>query len=168
MKPLEIKPSPWHISEEDFPKDGLPVEKWKFLLGYALLAPSSHNSQPWLFHLRDTRLELYADRSRACPVVDPQNRELIMSCGCALFHLRTAMRHFGCLGDLEILPKSEDGELLARLTLGTQAEISVQETLLFCAIPKRRTNRQSFRTDPIPVGLLKALQGAAENELATL
>src|SRR3954453_20953144 len=104
MKLSNLKPNPWHIVEQEFPACGLPVEKWKFLLGYAILAPSSHNSQPWLFHIHDSEIELQADFSRACRKVDPQDRELIMSCGCALFHLRVAMRHFGCLGEMEILP----------------------------------------------------------------
>ena len=51
----------------------------------AVLAPSSHNSQPWLFRVRGTTLDLYADRSRALPIADPEGRELVMSCGAALF-----------------------------------------------------------------------------------
>ena len=162
----DLKPSPWHISVEGFPKDGLPAEKWKFLLGYAVLAPSSHNSQPWLFHLRESHLELYADRNRACPVVDPMNRELIISCGCALFHLCTALHHFGCFGAVELLPESNERDLLARIALGTQ--VSGEQALLFPAICKRRTNRQSFRSDPLPVGLTKGLEMAAEKEQAKL
>ena len=51
----------WSISAEDFPANGATPEKWKFFLSYAVLAPSSHNSQPWLFHVRNNTLELYAD-----------------------------------------------------------------------------------------------------------
>src|SRR5438094_3451657 len=83
-----ITADPWSISADDFPANGATPDKWEFFLKYALLAPSSHNSQPWLFHICKNTLELYADRRRACPVVDPGDRELIMSCGCALFHLR--------------------------------------------------------------------------------
>jgi hypothetical protein len=101
-------------------------------------------------------------------VVDPEDRELIMSCGCALYHLRSALRHFGCLGEVEILPKSGDHDLLARVWLGDQAESSVEESLIFCAIPKRRTNRQPFSDDPLPEALLAALQNAAQAESAAL
>ena len=163
-----FKLNPWHVSAEEFPAYGMPVEKWKFLLRYAILAPSSHNSQPWLFHLHDICLELYADYTRACPVVDPFNRELIMSCGCALFHLRTAMRHFGCLGEVEILPEADKPEFLVRLALGGESEISPEQIGLFEAIPKRRTNRQAFQPDPLPAALIIALQAAAEREGAAL
>jgi len=158
---------PWSISAEDFPANGTTAEKWKFFLRYAVLAPSSHNSQPWLFHVRHNTLELYADRRRACPVVDPHDRELIISCGCALFHLRCAMRHFGYLGSVEIFP-DQDPDLVARVSLGARDETDVEESILFYAIPKRRTNRQPFSDDPVPSSLLINLHAAAEAEGARL
>src|SRR5687768_12101284 len=69
----------------------------------AVHAPSSHNTQPWVFHLRgDDVLELYADRSRALPVIDPEDRELTISCGAALFHLRAALRSAGLEAEVEL------------------------------------------------------------------
>jgi len=38
----------WEINELDFPAHALPAEQWRFLLRYAVLAPSSHNSQPFM------------------------------------------------------------------------------------------------------------------------
>jgi nitroreductase len=161
MKTITV--DPWSLSAGDFPADGTMLEKWKFFLRYALLAPSSHNSQPWLFHVRHNTLELYADRRRACPVVDPLDRELVISCGSALFHLRCAMKHFACLGPVTIFP-DQDPDLVARVALGIQDETDDEESILFCAIPKRRTNRQPFSDVPVPGSLLKALQRAAEAE----
>lgn len=162
-----ITADPWSILAEDFPANGTTPEKWKFFLHYAVLAPSSHNSQPWLFHLRNNMLELYADRRRACRVVDPNDRELIMSCGCALFHLRCAMRHFGYSESVEIFP-DQDPDLVARLSMDTQDEADVEASILFHAIPKRRTNRQPFSDEPLPGSLLVTLQRAAEAEGAWL
>src|SRR5207247_8528052 len=162
-----ITADPWSISAKDFPANGATPEKWNFFLSCAVLAASSHNSQSWLFHVRHNTLELYADRRRACPVADPHDRELIMSCGCALFHFRCAMRHFGYHGTVEIFP-DRDPDLVARVTLGTQDETDVAESILFYAIPKRRTNRQAFSDDPVPGSLLVSLQRAAEAEGARL
>jgi nitroreductase len=67
-----------------------PEPRLRFLLGYAILAPSSHNTQPWRFRLRGPTLDLLADRRRALPVVDPEDRALVISCGAALGHLRVA------------------------------------------------------------------------------
>src|SRR5215212_1263380 len=94
----------WNISEEGFPAQGGSEEKLRFVLNYAVLAPSGHNTQPWLFGLSGDEEELYADRTRGLPVVDPEDRALIIGCGAALFYLRTALRHFGYAGEVEIFP----------------------------------------------------------------
>ena len=168
VKPGSTPLEPWAISAIDFPHGGTPVEKWKFLLGYAILAPSSHNSQPWLFRIHGDKLELYADRARACRTVDPDDRELIISCGCALQHLRVALGHFAHLGDIETLPDTHDPDLLARLSLGVKQAKDADEQLLFNAITRRRTNRQPFRVEPLPANLLAELKAAAQTESAWL
>jgi hypothetical protein len=99
----------WNVSERQFPKDGTKSEQLKFLLNYAILAPSSHNTQPWLFKIvGDDIIELYADRTRGLPLVDPMDRALTISCGAALSHLLIAIRHFGYAYELELFPDSND------------------------------------------------------------
>jgi hypothetical protein len=93
-------------------------------------------------------VELYADRTRSLPVVDPDDRELIISCGAALCHLKIALLHFGYFGDIKLLPDLKQPTLLARITLGFQAERATADSLLFQAIQKRRTNRLPFSDDP--------------------
>ena len=69
---------PWKVSERDFPATG-PIEaQLRFLLNYAILAPSKHNTQPWLFHVDQKSVELYADRTRVLSLVDANGRELII------------------------------------------------------------------------------------------
>ncbi len=164
----QIDEDPWRVVEEPFPDFGNSVEKLQFFLNFAVLAPSSHNSQPWLFRLLGNEVELYADRTRSLHVVDPTDRELIVSCGAALYHLELSMKHYGYLGGTEILPDSGDADLLARVRLGFLNESSVEERLMFHAIPKRRTNRQPFREDPVPEALLRRLQEHAQMEGAWL
>jgi hypothetical protein len=65
------------------------------------------------------------------------------------------------------MPRSGKCDLLARLSLGEQSAVSLEDSL-FHAIQKRRTNRQPFRNDPLPSSLLSALQVAADRESATL
>jgi nitroreductase len=58
----------WKISEDEFPKDGPMLEKLKFFLRYAILAPSTHNTQPWAYRIVNNNIiELYSDRKRALP-----------------------------------------------------------------------------------------------------
>ncbi len=154
----------WEVNEDEFPRRGSPAEKLRFLLRYAVLAPSNHNTQPWLFRVRGNCVELYADRARALRVTDPEDRQLLISCGCALFHLRVAIWHFGHLDRTHLLPVPGDSDLLARVSLGDEDSPTPQQEALFHAIPKRRTNRQLFRDDPLPEELKHDLVKAAERE----
>lgn len=152
----------------EFPAQGPPEEQFWFLLHYAVLAPSTHNSQPWLFRIQDHQLELWADWSRSLPVVDPDGRELVMSCGAALQHLRLALHYFGHAGGVEIYPDPLHPHLLARLRMGPRVETDASEVLLFHAIKQRRTNRQPYLPDPLLADVLEALQEAARSEGAWL
>jgi hypothetical protein len=159
---------PWEISEKTFPQEGSFREQMVFLLNYAVLAPSSHNTQPWLFRFHGDRLELYADRTRALPVVDPMDRELVMSCGAALFHLRIAMRHFGLDAAVRTFPDPEIPDLLADVGMTGKSAATREERALFGAIPARRTYRLAFDERPIPEALLPHLQATAAEEGACL
>ncbi len=156
------------VSEEEFPAAGEPEQKLRFLLNYAVLAPSGHNTQPWLFKLSDDRVELYADRIRGLPVVDPEDRALIISCGASLFHLRVALKRFGYSGEVETFPDPDSPDLLARVRLGSKHEATEEERSLFRAIPKRHSNRQAFEDRRVPEPLLSALREAAREEGAWL
>lgn len=159
---------PWTISETAYPAAGTTEEQLRFMLNYAVLAPSGHNTQPWLFRVEDDAVELRADRTRGLPVVDPEDRALVISCGAALFHLRIALRHFGYEDELETLPDPDDPDLLARVRTGASHEGTGEEHSLFEAIPKRRSNRGLYEDRPVPGRLLSALQAAAWEEGAWL
>jgi nitroreductase len=168
----------WEVSETDYPEDASPEEKLRYLLRWAILAPSSHNTQPWLFRIGEGEVELLPDIRRSLAVVDPEDRELVMSCGAALFHLRVALRRFGHAGDIRtITPDPSEHPLaavrslsgvLARAGLGDPHEPTENELCLFDAIKKRRTNRQPFEDRTPPESLLAELQDGARREGAWL
>lgn len=165
-----MKPSlnPWHVSPDDFPSDSYASDQLEYLLAYAVLAPSNHNSQPWLFRINTADVEIHADRRRAIRAVDPYDRELTISCGAVLFNLRVAAEYFGHEYQVEMLPDPADKSLMARFHLGLRAETGGEDVLLFHAIQQRRTNRGPFAPDPLPPELLEALQEAAATEGAWL
>lgn len=160
--------SAWQVLETNFPKSGTSVEKLLHLLEYAALAPSGHNSQPWRFQVFEDRIELYADRNRQLPIVDPQGREMTISCGAALFHLRVAMTYFGYADKTQLLPNPADPDHLATVQLGEPVTPTETQALLFHAILKRHTNRLRFSDNPIPEMVIHALQQAATQEGAWL
>jgi hypothetical protein len=159
---------PWNVATEDYPAQGNAAEQLRFMLTYAVLAPSGHNTQPWLFRVSDDSVEIYADRTRALPVVDPDDRELVMSCGTALFNLRLTLRHFGYADHVELLPDPDNPDLLARIRRSTGSPATDDEQPLFAAIPVRRTNRQPFAERAVPTAVLTDLQQAAATEGAWL
>lgn len=155
---------PWNVAESDFPAAGLPQDKLGFLVRYAVLAPSFRNAQPWLFRVSGETLELYADRARAIPVADPEDREMLIGCGAALFHLRAALRRFGFSGEILRLPSPSEPDLLARVRLGEARAPAPEDLALFAAISARRTNRLPFETRPVPEAVVNELRLGARRE----
>ncbi|MEM9507788.1 MAG: nitroreductase [Cyanobacteria bacterium P01_E01_bin.35] len=154
--------NPWQINQDDFPHDGSTAAKFQFLLNYAVLAPSGRNTQPWRFQIVDDVVELYADKTRA--LADPDFRELVISCGAALFHLRIAIRHFGYQDLVEIFPESLNSQLLARIRLGSRRIVKVEENFLFRAILRRSTNRLPFNSRKLSASLISELESATCSE----
>jgi len=65
----------------------VPADQVDFLIATAARAPSVHNTQPWRFRVGEFAIELYADMGRKLRT-DPLGREMLISCGAALFGLR--------------------------------------------------------------------------------
>ncbi|MEW6736489.1 MAG: nitroreductase [Acidobacteriota bacterium] len=167
-KPLDASLQYWKIIEADFPSKSSLAEQIIFCLKYAVLAPSSHNSQPWLFKIVNDDIELYADRRRALSVIDPDDRELIISCGATLFHLRTALRRFGYTFAVEPFPKPTDPDLLAVIHIGSKKRATSEEKWFFNAICQRHTSRMPFEKRLPAKELLDELVSNSNKEGACL
>jgi nitroreductase len=161
MHANEALTSRW-IGAASFPEEGSDADKLRDAVRYALLAPSSHNSQPWLFAVRGDQLELMLDQTRALPVVDPEQRELTLSCGAALYNLRVALRFFGREAEVARFPDPRRPELAAVVRLGAPCPRTEEATALFGAIAQRTTQRRAFDRAELDEGLLRRLQVAAE------
>lgn len=129
-------------------------------LDCAARAPSSHNTQPWRFRVGPDFVELLADRRRSLRVVDPEDRELVISCGASLLHLCVAAAHGGAGADVTLLPRPADPDCLAIVrwnVVPPDAELGA----LFAAIAGRRTYRRRFAAAEVPTGAQRALAAAA-------
>jgi nitroreductase len=158
----------WAIDEDAFPREGDAAAQLAFAARCAVLAPSSHNTQPWQFFIHGDRLDLHADRGRALGVIDPHDRELIISCGAALFYLRLALRRFGRASRVELLPNTVRGDVVASVWLEGACTPTAADERLFAAIPRRHTNRAPFVPEAVAEAVRLALVDAARSEDAWL
>jgi len=97
-------------------------------------------------------------------VSDPEDCELTIGCGAALFHLRVALQYFGYSSRVDLFPESSEPDLLARIHMGLKCETTGEDVALFQAIPRRRTNREPFSERPVPGEVLEILERAASTE----
>jgi hypothetical protein len=137
------------------------------MLATAARAPSIHNTQPWRFVVCAHAIDLYADPARKLRH-DRAGREMLISCGAALFGLRLAVRELGYLPAVSLFPEPSRIDLLARVTLGPQAPVTALERRMLAALPHRHTHRGAFDPGEVPSGLLAGLQHDALAEGATL
>lgn len=133
----------------------------------ATLAPSVHNTQPWRLHIKDGRLDIYADRTRRLPVLDPTSRQLVLSCGCAIMNARVSLAADGLAVDVRRSESPTDGSPLASLT-PTRDEPDPQLAALDSVLELRQTNRRHFADDEVPQSVLSMLSVAAGIEGASL
>ena len=141
---FDPRTTPWSIDASDFYDLDSFSEQMKFVLRYAVLAPSTHNTQPWSFRVTRTGVDVFADSSRRMPVVDPKDREHFMSVGAAIMNFRIAAAHFGF--ETEVLYESRPEESWPVATIFVRETCAPDKHLdeLFTSIRKRHTNRRSF------------------------
>lgn len=172
--------------EAEFPIDGSETQKIRFLLNYAVLAPSKYNIQPWLFEISGDSVNVICERHGALRSSDPEDRELIMSCGAAIFNFRIAAARFGYHTTVKPFPYSGDCYLTARVFLnkalnrddslsaaddnqaGLDPGSGRTDERLFRAITVRRTTGGRFRSTTPPYEVLKLCQETANHNGAWL
>lgn len=135
----------------------------RFLIATAGRAPSVHNTQPWRFRIGPEAVELYCDPRRKLRA-DPAGREMVISCGAALFGLRLAIRSLGYQPVVDLLPDPSHLRLMARVGVGAAAPMDTLERQMLAAVPHRHTHRGPFTPGPLPAGLLAALRRDADDE----
>jgi len=85
------------------------------LVRAAVLAASAHNAQPWLFAVTPARIDLFTVPSRNIGTIDPLQREMHISLGCALENLVLAGPPHGLATTVTLLPDPADPAHVARV-----------------------------------------------------
>jgi hypothetical protein len=131
------------------------------LVGAAILAPSPHNAQAWLFRVGGNRVDLYADSARWTGATDPFRREQHIGLGAALENLVLAAQADGYAPSVKLLPDGPASSHVVRIDLGRS---TANASSLYAAIPKRHTNRYPFVTGKdVPGAALASMSALADS-----
>ena len=135
----------------------------------AVMAPSSHNTQPWRFRITGETLDVFADPARRLHVIDPESRQQVQSCGCALYNARVAVRTMGYEDEVTVMfVDGDQPHHVATLHLGGLHIPDDLDHMRIEAIGNRHTNRREFMRVPVPPDDVDALIAEAACEGATL
>jgi hypothetical protein len=126
------------------------------VIALANRAPSVHNSQPWRWRVESSSIDLFADPDRALPATDPDSRDLRLSCGAALHHLRVALLAAGLGATVHRLPDPANPMHLAAVETHS-GRPSPDDLALARAIENRRSDRRVFSSWPVPPEMLTVL-----------
>jgi nitroreductase len=123
----------------------------------AVLAPSPHNAQAWLFSVAESHIDVYADLTRRTGALDPFDRELHIGLGAAIENLVLTARADGWAPTVEATP-TDDGAHIARVTLSPG---SPRVSELYHQIGQRHTNRYPFADRAVDREALEAMSALA-------
>jgi hypothetical protein len=138
--------------------DQSPYDPWKewtssqsgdplSLVSAAILAASPHNTQPWLFKVRDNTLSIYANEDRNLGAFDPYRREMWHGLGCAIANVEIAAPARGFATSTQLAPDPSQPMLAATITLSSP---NGPLDPLVEMIVKRTTNRANYVLDKKP------------------
>ena len=128
---------------------------------FAALAPSVHNTQPWRFVATGHVLEVHLDPTRKLSFLDPDRRQMHVSCGAAVEFARLAIRSLGRSCVVRLQPADDAGTLVAKLVVGLQEPTTPSEQLMIDAVGRRYTDRGPYADEPVPPQVIQSLREAA-------
>jgi nitroreductase len=130
---------PWALPADP---PGNPIDLARALIGAAVLAPSHWNTQPWRFEVEGSAIRIVMDPQRALPMVDPDQRAMMVSLGAALENLLITARAYGLRPVVTYFPFKGARGVVADVSW-TVGDLR-RDQALFAAIPARRTNRRTY------------------------
>ncbi len=135
-------------SREDFNK--LPnKEKTLVLISAASLAPSTVNTQPWIFKLKDNTIGLFLNKERVLPVSDPTGREAYISLGACWENLETICESYGIQFETIFNFQGSGNMPIGKITFHNLTAMN-DDSETRKAITKRHTNRFVFQNKELP------------------
>lgn len=133
------------------------------LLDSASRAPSAHNTQPWLLKFEDSQVEIFFDKGRRIPEIDPADTDLKHALGVVLENMLLTLTRLGMEASYEIgdVWSSKHAVIVLRWKQRDSAP-TADELELERAIPLRSTSRLAYDQDSLDEKLLSRLAAITE------
>lgn len=134
-------------------------QKIRHILEYGVLAPSTHNTQPWKFQINGDQVKVLADFTKKIPEADPTGRDLYMSIGALVKNIELASQAYGVNLKVEIQAQLKDQEYVATLTFNNLSEAEDPEySSILNALITRQNYRGVFKPDIDKAKIQKILE----------
>lgn len=144
----------WLIDESDFPRSGTLDEKIRFLVGYGILAPSQHNTQPWVVSSSST-LDVTYDARLKLPAADPDETGIRIALGAFIENVVLAAKALGLSCDVHI---KDDRIKIAFRNARPEGITSLSD------ITKRRSAKELYSGKRAPASVIASLRAEAMND----
>lgn len=155
---------PWEVKIEDYLKCSSQRERVAFLLNFAILAPSSHNSQPWSFLSDEKTIRVYSENKRRLRVGDERDKLLFISIGCAIKNILVAADFYNLQSSVDFFPDPREESLVAviNFSFNEQVELNKKDSLI-SYISERSVDRGKYFNKPIAPELTKIIEHLAQS-----
>ena len=118
----------------------------KNILDYAVDAPSGNNSQPWKFAIRENKIYIYNISDSDITPYNFDQMGAFVAHGALIENILIAASRYGYLPKIEPFPDAGRPDIVAVVVL---EKTLAKDEPLFDYIPKRGTNRRSYRKIPL-------------------
>ncbi len=148
---------------KDFSSLSSTEEKIEFLLNFAVLAPSTHNTQPWKFKIKSSSCEIYIDTKKVLTASDKSGRNLYISLGACIENLLIASKYLGVYSDIAYFTNRPADEKVCEVFFkqlsSNKSQIDESYADMFRAISKRVTYRGFYLPKKIPKHIISSVEG---------
>jgi hypothetical protein len=150
--------SAWAIDNKGFSHSSSDKEKLLFFAKYGILAPSGHNTQPWLIKPHEKKLDISINQDHHLSIDGSGllSVEPYISIGCFIETFCLAARGFGYTINVEYQENKIKTDSIVSLSILKKI---LPDSNLLNAIVQRVSNRESYNKTSIPKHILEDIIG---------
>ncbi len=132
------------------------------LISWAVLAPNTHNVQPWKFSIypKENRIDVCVDGEFVLPQSDKNGRQSVISVGCAIRNMLIAAEYYNLRYTIDYASGMPVYPIpIASIRFKKNPVKNPSDARFLDAINSRSMNRHKYDpTRPIPEGILKQIK----------